>query len=92
MDNWNKKHLKDPCIPEWMRTWSIFPQKHHDSASMAWSHEVLMVPDVIRCIVYTKGLRLNDAVKVVDEMKMAMLDHTKPVFIPIIFTLIQPQE
>ena len=56
---------------------------------MAWSHEVLMAPDVIGCIVYTKGLWLNDAVKVVDEMKMAALDCTKLVFIPVIFMLIQ---
>ena len=59
---------------------------------MAWSHEVLMAPDVIGCIVYMKGLRLNDAVKVVDEMKMAALNRTKLAFIPVIFMLIQPQE
>ena len=59
---------------------------------MAYSHEVLMAPDVIRCVVYAKRLRLNDAVKVIDEMKLAVLDRAKLTFIPIILMLIQPRE
>jgi len=59
---------------------------------MAWPHEVLMAPDVIRCVVYAKGFRLDGAVKVIDEMKLAVLDRAKLAFIPIILVLIQPRE
>ena len=39
---------------------------------------------------YAKRLRLDDAVKVIDEMKLAVLDRAKLTFIPIILMLIQP--
>jgi len=56
VDDLDKKCSKDLGVPEWMCTQPVFPQKHHNGASMAWSHEVLLMTDVIGCIIHTKGL------------------------------------